>query len=511
MRGNGYGWPDYVPPANLGQICAAQSNALLILDWSSRGMLQKAGRLLEAWMDVAGACSPHEVDLASSSGPGPAAAHAFYRVRGVAGVHSGVGTGCPQQGFDFTGLPTNHWANYPATPTQCGWIVPELATGFADVPSGGTVEAFVRVVLRSFSVSNNWTWWEGSPLTVEDDAIHQNEGWLHFRVRNPDAGGPPRDRRLRFEMCYDNPYAFSGEPLQLNHWWVESTWDWESHNDRHIYTPMYRIALAGGTIGPWQHFAETNVHPVAGFTNDQRHYRCLFEQTVAATNWTEIEVAQNVPYGLDDRDAFLRAIQAEYPPLHGDLCLRKKHLGYGGLYGPTNTGFETEFNELYAIELFRQIPGSHGTPDLATNLIVIVLAGSDYEPAGNFAAEGATREILDHWSTPGRDYRNLASYVIIPIANPDAYEWAMCHIVPYGNGYGDNALHRCHIFLEPESAVPDAALDPEARALRDYVRALTARGLDGRGGRIVTLLDFQNDLCPHPRRWQQKGGFFPPI
>ena len=51
-------------------------------------------------------------------------------------------------------------------------------------------------------------------------------------------------------MCYDNPYAFSGEPLQLNHWWVEGTWDWESHSGRHIYTPMYRIAFAGGNIGP---------------------------------------------------------------------------------------------------------------------------------------------------------------------------------------------------------------------------------------------------------------------
>lgn len=509
MRGSGYGWPNYVPASNLDQIRAVQTNALIILDWSGSGILQEAGSLTGPWKDVAGASAPYETKLASVSGPDLPGA--FYRLRGVAGVHSGVGAGCPQQGFNFTGLPPEHWANHPATPTQCGWIVPELATGFADVPSGGLTEAFVRVVLRSFSVSNNWTWWAGSPLTEEDDAIHQNEGALRFRVRNPDPLGLDNDYRLRFELCFDNPYAFSGNPLQLNYWWIVHTWDWEDHNGRRIYTPMYRFKFAGGRVGPWQHIAETNTHPVAGFTFDQRHYRCLFDQTLPRTNWTEIEIAQNLPYTLDDRDALLKTIRAKYLPRYGDLGLRKKHLGYGGLYYPTNAGFPTEANELYAIELFKKVPGSEGTPNLATNRIVLIMAGLDYEPAGNFVAEGSVREILDHWSTPGRDYRNLASYVIIPIGNPDAYEWPMCHVVPYGNGYADNAIHRPYIFLEPEGAVPDAALDPEGLALRNYVRSLTTQGLDGHGGSIVTLLDYQNDLCPHPNRWQQANSFFPPI
>ena len=498
MRGSDDGWPDYVPPSNLGNIQAVQSNALLILDWSGAGILQKASSLTGPWTDVAGASPPHQIELATIFGAG--LAQSFYRVRGATTVHSGVGAGCPQQGFDFTGLPPEHWANFPATPTQCGWIVPELATGFADVPSGGMTDAFVRVVLRSFSVSNKWTWWAGSPLTEEDDAIHQNEGALRFRVRHPNPMGMENQFRLRFELAFDNPYAFSGDPLQLNYWWVV-----------HIFTPMFRVKDRSGKVGTWQHFADTNTHPTAGFTYDQRHYRCLFEQLTPATPWAEFEVAQNLPYALADRDAFLRFVRTNYPPQQPDLCIRKRHLGYGGLYRPTNAGFPSEFNELYAIELFKKVPGSESTPDLATNRIVLIMAGLDYEPAGNFVAEGSVREILDHWSTPGRDYRNLASYVIVPIGNPDAYEWPMCHVVPYGNGYADNAIHRAYMFLEPESAMPDAALDPEGLALRNYVRSLTAQGLDGHGGSIVALLDYQNDLCPHPNRWQQANSFFPPI
>ena len=91
----------------------------------------------------------------------------------------------------------------------------------------------------------------------------------------------------------------------------------------------------------------------------------------------------------------------------------------------------------------------------------------------------------------------------LPIANPDAYEWGVVHVVPYGNGYGGttNLMLNGYGFLESTNYVPDSALDPESLALRNYVRGLTQRGLDGRGGQIVALLDFQSDLCPHPSRW----------
>ena len=505
MRGNGYGWPTYASPTNLGQIRAARTESGSALNWDAAGLLQVAAELTGPWADVAGASSPHII--------APAPTNAFYRVRGSAAVHSGVGAGCPQQGFDFTGLPTNHWANRLASPNACGWIVPESWTGFADV--GMAQDAYVQVVMRSFNVDNGWTWWNGPSATPEDDAIHQNDGWFHFRVRNPTPLGPLAEYRLRFEVCFDNPYAFPGDPLQLNLWWADGTWDWEDHGGRHIYTPMYRIKSPTGTVGPWRHITETNVHPVAGCLSDQRHYRCLFEETIPRTNWVEIEVAQNLPYTIDDRRRLLEHVRTNHLHRYDDLGIRKKHLGYGGLYSPPGEtqNPHAEFNELYAIEIFRQTPGSDGVPDLPNDRIVVVLAGLDYEPAGNFVAEGVLLEILDHWATADRDYRNRASYVILPIANPDGYEWGTCHVVPYGNGYGGatNVIHRGYMFLEPEAQAPDPALDPEALALRDYFRSLTAQGLDGHGGSIVTLLDLQNDLCPHPGRWQDKNWFLPPI
>lgn len=506
LRGNGYGWPDYAAPPTLGSLSLTTSNNAVVLEWTAAGILQGSSAVDRSWIDLPGATSPHTLPTTS--------AQSFYRLRGASSVHSGVGSGCPQQGFDFTGLPSDHWANRTASHDECGWIVPQALTGFADEVLD---DAVVRVVLRSFHLPNDWAGWTGTCPTWEDDAIHQNEGWFHFRVRHPDPLGPLREHRLRFEICFDNPYAFPDGPLQLNQWWVDRTWDWEAHGVRHIFTPIFRVKTRAGAVGPWQHIAETNVHPTTDCLYDQRHYRCLFDQTLASTDWAEIEVAQNLPYTLEDRARLWQRIRTTYPARYSDLCVRKRHLGYSGLFATADAPPQTdgEFNELYAIEVFRKIPGSNDDPDLPNDRIVIVLAGVDYEPAGNFVAEGSLLEILDRWDTPDFEYRNLASYVVIPIGNPDGYEWGTCHAVPFGNGYAGatNGIHRGYIFLELESAVPDTALDPESRALRDYFRSLTAEGFDGRGGSIVTLLDYQNDLCPHPIRWQQTNapGMFPSI
>jgi hypothetical protein len=66
-------------------------------------------------------------------------------------------------------------------------------------------------------------------------------------------------------------------------------------------------------------------------------------------------------------------------------------------------------------------------------------------------------------------------------------------------------IHRGYIFMEGEDEVPDTALDPEMLALRTYMRELDTSGLDGTGGEIVALLDLQDDICPHPRRWTTAG------
>lgn len=115
----------------------------------------------------------------------------------------------------------------------------------------------------------------------------------------------------------------------------------------------------------------------------------------------------------------------------------------------------------------------------------------------------------------GLSFRWDKLYVIIPIANPDGYEWGTCHVVPYGNGYGDNAIHRGYMFFEPTAVAPDTVLDPEAAALRNYIRSLRSPGLDGVRRRITCVLDFQSDLCPDESRWNEvpPPGFpmYPPV
>jgi len=317
------------------------------------------------------------------------------------------------------------------------------------------VADFVRVLMRSFNVSNNWTWWLGSPATAEDDAIHQNDGWFHFRVRHPYPERPPAAYRLRFELDFDNYDAFPTGPLQLNYWWVENTWDWEPHDGRCIYTPMYRIKDLAGVASPWQHIAETNVFPSEGYTNAGRHYRCVFEQMLPATAWSEVEVAQNLPYTLDDRDAFLRTIQTTTFTATTTFASARSTWATAACSTPRTSRLPARVQRALRHRTLQESAGLGIYPGPGTNRIVVALAGMDYEPAGNFVAEGVLLEI---WTTghPGPDYRDLASYVVFLIGNPDAYEWGTCHVVPYGNGYGGttNLIHRAHMSLEPESAMP---------------------------------------------------------
>jgi len=164
-------------------------------------------------------------------------------------LHAGVGTGCPQQGFDTTYLPGNHWTNVLASPEACGWVVPEMFTGFADVTDDG--EPYVRVVLRSFHQNPaSYSWWLGEFATWQDDAIHQNDGWFHFRVRKPDEGAGLSNYLLRFQIAMDNPYAFPSGPFEVNEWWLHGyVWDWEEREGRHLYRPIYRYHYINVEVG----------------------------------------------------------------------------------------------------------------------------------------------------------------------------------------------------------------------------------------------------------------------
>lgn len=506
MKGNGYAWsatppPIYSPP-DPPQPWLEECGDLLVARWSGEGDLETDADLVGVWTGCPEAVPPHPVDLSVD--------RTFLRLRQRSALHAGVGTGCPQQGFDTTALPDDHWTNVPATPEACGWIVPEKFTGFADVIDEGS--PFVRVVLRGFHQDPaGYSWWFGDYPTWQDDVIHQNDGWFHFRLRKPGGGSGLSNYLVRFQIAMDNPYAFPGGPEEFNEWWLNGfVWDWEDRSGRHLYTPMYRYHFPDGKLSDWFHFPESGVTPDPAHTTGGRSYRCLFELTTPppltpGADWEEIEVAQNLPYSLEDRAEFWSRLAGTYPGRYSNLCLRKRSLGMGGLADENEQlpPIQREFHELYAIEIFRKGVGTVEEPDLPNNRIAIILAGMDYEPAGNWVAEGMALEILDNWPT----FSSAGSYAIIPIANPDGYEWPSTHVIPFGNGLtGDNAgIHRGYIFLEGEDEVPDNALDPEALSLRDYVRELNQLGFDGSGGSIVGMLDLENDLCPHSDRWPVPG------
>lgn len=508
LRGDGYAWnahppPIYTPPDPPG-VRIEPAPAGVVLRWSGEGVLQGDADLAQAWTDLPEAVSPH----LAPRGDG----RQFFRLRQRAGIHAGVGTGCPQQGFDATYLPDDHWSNTPPTPDACGWVVQEKWIGFADVAD--EAGNYVRVVIRSFHQNPaGYPWWEGVYPTWEDDAIHQNDGWFHFRARRPREGAPAAGHTLRFQLALDSPYAFPTGPLELNEWWLHGyVWDWEGRGEggqRHVFTPLYRFHRQSGGIGPWQHIPESGVTPDPAHAVGGRSYRCMFELEIPpaptpAMEWREVEVAQNLPYTLEDRAELWRDIAATWPPLHADLCLRQRRLGFGGLHDAAPPpGAEAESHELFAIEMFRKVPGTERQPDLPNDRIAVVLAGMDYEPAGNWVAEGIVRRILEQWPAFGA----AGSYAVIPIGNPDGYEWPSTHVIPYGNGCGTpgSTIHRGYIFLEGPAEVPDGALDPEALALRDYLRELGQAGFDGGGGTLVGMLDLENDLCPHPDRWPAPG------
>jgi len=158
----------------------------------------------------------------------------------------------------------------------------------------------------------------------------RTRGWFHFRVRHPDPLGMARQYLLRFELAMDNPYAFTNGLVQLNNWYVTGyVWDWESHAGRHPFTPVYRIKYATGTVGPWRHFPEAAVRPNTNYLHtDGRTYRCLFEEVFPASiAWREVEVAQNLPYTLEDRNHYLNQIRVDYSDRYDDVCIRKRLCG----------------------------------------------------------------------------------------------------------------------------------------------------------------------------------------
>lgn len=400
----------------------------------------------------------------------------------VPGRGWGVAGGCPQVGYDHR-VPNGEdfWLNVAP------WRVGFDAAGFADAQGEyyPPVAEWVRVRLRSLR--------EGPPLPggeLFEDLQHQNDAWFRFKVR-PEASAGDVHGAFRFELAFDHPAT--GE---VNHW-VERGFCY----DFEVFSPIWRGIGADGAAGGWQHFRLPTVVPAMNLyrTEDGRPYRALFQLDAAELGrptgtqpWKEVEIAQALPYTLEDRTDFWAnelSVQ-QIPTVSIRQCV---DLDGDGL--PDHGGLAThpvypESHGLVAWEITRT-----GSP---ARDVVLVTAGMHYEPPGNLVMEGFIREVLAH-----PEWLERLSFVFVPILNPDAYEWGVTHVAPYGNnalpGAPDTVcdLEGWTWQYDLERYGYGRLADPEARSLHAYFSNLTRQA----GHRILAHLDLHADLCPHPNRW----------
>ncbi len=406
----------------------------------------------------------------------------------VENVGWGIDGGNPPMGYDHA-MPygDDFWMN------EDPWVVRILdhGIGFSDVSDNyypGTSE-WVRVQLRSHT--------NGCPAGLTECEWfetygRQNDGWFRFKVRLPRT--PPLPK-VRFELALDLTIE---ETVHTNLFMLEGF-----THDVAVFSPVFRGIAADGRFGSWQHFRNPVVpNPPNHHTPppDARPHRMLFEMdpnelapAPGGQPWIEIEIAQTIPYTLQDRrdfwDHYLRHQGSE------EVTVTEVYLGQSGL--STAPAGEREEREIVAWEIRR-------ATDPATN-VVLVTSGCDPEPPGNRASEGFIEAVIEH-----PEWLDHLSFIFIPTQNPDSYEWATTHVVPYGNTADTNAISSlCHGLswgrqFALERYGHGAHADPEAKVVHAYLERVVETNT------IVVQLDLNTDLTPHPARWLG-GGIGPPI
>jgi hypothetical protein len=413
--------------------------------------------------------------------------------------HAPVKGGNPHQGFDSTQLPEDHWANttyYTATPI---WIIPANETGFVNVTGEGGYPDRVKVVLRNFR--------NGFESEELYSPLHQNDGWFYFRINNTIEEKP-----IRFEINFERYGVPEDEPADYNTWFQDfMSWDWS------VYAPLYRYC-ANETPNPTPGIEDCSVwyrcgigqqvaphtrptwDPTSGvpsFTPTPPPVQspgCIFEvPTPDYGQYKRIEVAMDLPYDLEERETFYQNIKSmvtETPSIY----LEKRYMDNQPTHNPAATPVPytglhdvptPEDHEMWAMILTK---ADAYTPVPAHN-VVVISSGMDGEPCGIHAMEGSTLEIIENIN----DYLDYATFVIIPVLNPDELAWGFTHVIPYGNGYQDGK-----IFWEQEwwnrVTTPEPS-DPESYALHNLFNDVSA------DFHIMIHIDFHGDAVPLPDRW----------
>ncbi|MHC4860938.1 MAG: M14 family metallopeptidase, partial [Planctomycetota bacterium] len=382
--------------------------------------------------------------------PGPVPAANFTGLLGGDGEitddgHAPVLAGLPQVGYGNRRLPGFHWAN------DARWLI--HANDLDDYGFRDDDDGHVVVTIRSNEQDATMAW-------------EQNDGWFRFKVRVDSAAHD----EIRFMLNLETSHG-------VNHWFdgTNASWDWV------VYRAMYRVLSPVGAPGPWRRTGA----PVVEGGLESRTPRGLF--TIDLTKLPEhgtlasyhVEVAQGLPYTLEDRAAFFESPTPTLPP---GIKVTKLQLSlapdwdpvYGGL--SRLPGTQKEENELYAIALYKE-------PNTPSDVIVVT-AGVHYEPPSMFVLEGLKAEII---ANPG--VLDDVSFVLYPAANPDAWEWACAHVRPWGDGVGD--LENGGQWAQPWQE------DPEAEIIRNHIQYM----IDVEGVSILAHIDLHADLAPHPMRW----------
>ncbi len=337
------------------------------------------------------------------------------------------------------------------------------------------------------------------PFDDDNGNPYNDQADAHFRFRvKKQKENELHNFRYLFDWTQPSPDMLG---IWQNAWWEDAAcWDLA------VFRPVHRFIINGNPTA-WERTELGIIFPYND-PEDRSNNRCMYTiplDIVYEDMDYEIEVCSFIPYVLSDLEVFLDEIESDVDTINSSVdnwSVNLQTIGHGGLKYAENS-WEQESNPIQVLEI-----DSH-----LTKHSVLITAGVHYEQTGNFVMEGLIEELL-HNIIAG----NAAplDYILIPITNPDAYEWGTVHARPYGtrpNGMGgwvkDPVLENGQQWYRTDDGNYTQD-DVEAVALRAYMAGLissTSFQCDGGYGTVPLLfVDLHCDVCPHPSMWEEPQG-----
>lgn len=398
--------------------------------------------------------------------------------------------GCPAVGFsdDLTVnskvTVSNFWAN------RAQWYAPYPASegyGTYDVlgfESTG-VPNRIQVNFRNYHKSS-------VPGSQE-----LSDYFWNFQVRIP--ANPPDELELVLEL--EDSFLFGGTPTTITNGWFEpfKIWHWFSADDpqaRTLYAPFFRFVEWNTVTNQWVNpdplgWRRMESLPVQ-FGDDNGTPRRIFKldgitslPLTAPNNVWRIQVATGLSYTIDQRDSFIDSISN-----HPNVTLLSISAA-NGLSIPTGVQKDSRVQRGFIIS----------DSESQEKPTIYICAGEHFEPTGCYMVEGMVNYILDNQLF--QDF----NFIILPIANMDAFTWAITHVVPYKtkfiqNRYTINPTNYLNNGMEihGEPSIPWGFIE--------YYRSRTilSQAMTLLGNNIDLCINIHGDLVPRPDGWIQDLG-----